>query len=207
MNGFNARRVPREELIDLLEKLNEFAAMHIDIFAVGGTALTLLGLKDSTRDIDFNIDSESGYNEIEKLFGKMGFRKIGPNKWETDRGFYVDLFKSGYIFCVQLPEDYKKASKEIRNFGRIRLFAISAYDIITTKLGRGDSRDFDDIEVVFTKNRINLGKLAKRYVESMERSFVPNAKENMLFLLKKKLGIWGLKGSDKAVSMVEKWQT
>lgn len=198
--------IPKEQLMDLIGKLNEFSAMRIDIFAVGGTALTLLGLKDSTRDIDFNIDSEKGYKKIEKLFGQMGFKKIGPNKWETDIGFFIDLFQSGYIFCVQLPDGYQKMSKEIRNFGRIRLLAISPYDIIITKLGRSESKDFDDIKTILTKEKINLGKLAGRYIGAMENSLVPDARENMLLLLKEKMKSWDMKTDKDAIRRVEKWE-
>ncbi len=198
--------VPRQQLMELLEKLNEFSEKGIEIFAVGGTSLTLLGLKDSTRDVDLNIDSGKGHKEIEGLFLRMGFEKTGENKWKSDIGFHIDLFQGGYIFCVQLNEDYKKLSKEIRNFGRIRLMTISPYDIIITKLARGDERDFDDIRIVFEKERVDPGKLAERYIQTMGNSFVRNARDSMLFLLKGKMKEWGMKTSGEALRMVEEWQ-
>ena len=193
--------------MDIISKLNEFSGMPMDIYAVGGTALTLLGLKDSTRDIDFNIDSSKGYAEAEKLFLRMGFKKIGPTKWETDIGFFIDFYQEGYIFSVQLPADYEKTSIEIRNFGKIRLLAINPYDIIITKLGRSDSKDFDDIKTILMKERINLGKLADRYIRTMENSLVPNARENMLILLRKRMLEWNMKPDDTAIRKVEKWKT
>lgn len=193
--------------MDLLEKLNEFSLRPISIFAVGGTALTLLGLKDSTRDIDFNTESDKIRGQIEDLFERIGFKPIGGNKWETEMGFHIDLFSNGYIFCVQMPEDYAKISREIKNFGKLRLLAISPYDLIITKLARGDGRDFSDIKMLFRKESINLKKLAGRYIETMENSFVPMAKSNMLLLLKERLEEWGFKSSKEAIRMVEEWKT
>jgi hypothetical protein len=45
----------KSALIDLLEVLNEDLTKKITLVAVGGTAMTLLDLKDSTIDIDFTI--------------------------------------------------------------------------------------------------------------------------------------------------------
>lgn len=202
----NQSNVSRHQLMDLLEKINEFLDMRIDIFAVGGTALTLLGLKDSTRDIDFNVDSERGRKKMEDLFRAMNFKRISGFKWETDVGFQIDLFSNGYIFCTQLPDDYANLSREIRNFGRMRLFAISPYDIIIMKLGRGDSRDFDDIRIILGKKKIGLRKLADRYIKTMENSMVPNARENMLILLKERMREWDMKTDNMVIRKVEKWQ-
>ncbi len=203
----NQPDISRQQLMDLLEKINEFLDMRIDVFAVGGTALTLLGLKDSTRDIDLNIDSNDGRKKIEELFNAMNFKKTSGIGWETDVGFRIDLFSNGYIFCTQLPGDYAKLSKEIRNLGRLRLFAISPCDIIITKLGRGDGRDFDDIETIFRKEKIDVKKLADRFIKTMGNSMAPNAKGNMLILLKEKMKEWGIKADANAVEKVEKWQT
>ncbi len=192
--------------MDLLNKLNQFSEHRIDIFAVGGTALTLLDMKDSTRDVDFNIDSREGYEEIKKLFKNMDFNPIEENKWMTDIGFRIDLFEQGYIFCTQLLEDYQKKSKKIKDFGNIRLFAISPYDIIITKIARMDERDLEDIKTIFKKDKIDIKKLSERFIKTMDNSFISNANDNMLLLLKKKLAEWEIDTSEEAIKMVEKWQ-
>lgn len=202
----SAINVPREQLMDLIEKLGKFSGMPIDIYAVGGTALTLLGLKDSTRDVDLNIGSEKGYEEVKRIFAALNFERISENGWGSDAGFRIDLFKEGYIFSTQLSDDYKKISKEIRNFGKIRLLAISPYDIIITKLARMDGRDSDDIRTIFEKGSIDVIKLAGRFIETMENSLSSEARGNMLLLLKHRLKEWGFGKNEEAIRKVEKWE-
>ena len=47
----------KSALFDFLEALNEDLPKKITLVAVGGTAMTLLDLKDSTIDIDFTVPS------------------------------------------------------------------------------------------------------------------------------------------------------
>ena len=124
--------IGKTQLISWIRKIDRKMKRKITLVAVGGTAMTLLGLKPSTRDVDFCISSE-----YKKEFGKS----IGKT-------FRVDLFFDGYIFSEQLPEDYAEKSKEILVLRNITLKALSPVDIVVTKSARLNARDEEDIRAI-----------------------------------------------------------
>jgi hypothetical protein len=119
----------------LLEFLGEVEAELSDdivLVAAGGTALTLLKVKESTVDVDFTGPRES----------IQAFRKaldIIPH------GFKVDLWKDGQVFTQFLPDDYLERSVHIKQIRRVELRALAPIDIVVTKAGRLDERDMEDI--------------------------------------------------------------
>ncbi|MBI2110497.1 hypothetical protein HYT51_01835 [Candidatus Woesearchaeota archaeon] len=124
--------IDKTQLILWMKKVDKKMCRKITIVAVGGTAMTLLGLKPSTRDIDFCISSED----------KQEFEKA------IDKNFKVDLFFDGYIFSEQLPTDYAEKSKEILKLKNIILKILSPEDIVITKSARFNARDEEDIQSI-----------------------------------------------------------
>ena len=62
-------RLNRNQLLEIMEEWNRFLRRKVHLIACGGTAMTLLGVKSSTKDVDFmapNI-SEYKYQVFEKL--------------------------------------------------------------------------------------------------------------------------------------------
>ena len=54
-------RVSKTELLGFLDLFDQELDKNIGLIAVGGTAMTLLGIKASTKDIDFNIPSKEDF--------------------------------------------------------------------------------------------------------------------------------------------------
>ena len=134
----------------LLEAIDKELNKPIKLIAAGGTAMTLLGLKPSTIDIDFDLASE----DAEEL--KSALKRI-------PHGFRIDIFRDGMIFSQQLPEDYPAKCIEIKsNFKRIMIFALHPLDIIVTKIGRLDERDLEDIGSCINKFRITKEQIEER---------------------------------------------
>jgi len=141
--------IGKQKLIDFLEQIDKVLSSKIKLIAVGGTAMTLLGLKSSTLDIDFCLTS----NQNRKIFAKTSS--------ELPHGYRIDLYESGAIFSQQLPEDYEtKAIPISTKFKNLELFALSPLDIIVTKIGRLNERDWEDI-----KSCIKHAKLTKQQIK------------------------------------------
>ena len=142
--------IGRNELVKWLRSIDKKLHRKMTLIAVGGTAMTLLGLKSSTRDIDFCIKSED-----KKDFEKVLYKK-----------FKVDLFTDGYIFSEQLPADYSEKSKEIIRMKNIALKALNPIDIIITKAARFNARDEEDIEAL--SKHVDKDELIKRFNEVLK---------------------------------------
>jgi len=146
--------ITRKDLLEWLKKIDKKLTRKIIIIAVGGTAMTLLGLKSSTVDVDFCIEGKN----IET------FREL-----IKDSKFKVDLFQDGFIFSEQLPEDHIGISNRVETgMANIDLRTLSLLDIIITKIARYNERDEEDISAVLKKRNINKKELIKRFNQIKE---------------------------------------
>ncbi len=142
--------IGRNELVKWLRSIDRKLHKKLTLIAVGGTAMTLLDLKSSTRDVDFCLRSED----------KMEFEKV------LDRKFKVDIFTDGYIFSEQLPNDYSEKSKEIVRMKNITLKSLSPVDVIITKAARFNARDEEDIEAL--SRYVDKDELIRRFNEVLK---------------------------------------
>src|SRR3989338_553846 len=201
----NTKEVQANELFELLESLAPYLEIKIEMYALGGTALTILGIKPSTLDIDINIDSEKQYRHVCSIFQKIGFKKIGSLRWLTQEGLAFDLFYGSNILGTELLPDCLKLSKYIKSFGKIELYTLSPYDIIISKLARGDERDFIDIKHIFQHEHIDLKMFVDRYYKTMENSVVGQYKQKLLDLIEIKFTEWKFQKNKELIEVVKKW--
>ena len=137
--------IDKNDLISWLKNVDIKLDRKITLIAVGGTAMTLLGLKASTRDIDFCIDSKN----------------LAAFKRAIDNEFKVDIFVDGFIFAEQLPDDYADLAIDILQMEKIYLKALSPIDIVITKTARLNARDEEDIAAL--PKKIDRESLIKRF--------------------------------------------
>ncbi len=137
--------IGKEELLKWLHSIDKKIGRKITLVAVGGTAMTLLGLKPSTIDVDFCISSED-----KKIFEDVLGKK-----------FKVDIFVDGYIFSEQLPDDYMEKSKDVLELNKISLKVLGPVDIVITKSARLNARDEEDIRAI--AKYANKEELVKRF--------------------------------------------
>jgi len=168
----NPNATKLKELDDFLQLIADLDA-PIELFAIGGTAMVIKGIKESTKDIDFITTTE--YKEIKRLFELAGLREESNSKlcniWWLDN-IRIDVFYGGFILGTDLPDDWKKISEHIRDIGRLKLFILSWYDIIITKIARSEPRDIEDCIEIIKKESIDIRKLKERYYSIAETSLI-----------------------------------
>lgn len=139
----------KSRLLEFLEVLDNEMSRKITVVAVGGTAMTLLDLKPSTRDIDFTAP-EKDYDEFQRVLQNV------------PHGFEVHGWRDGTVFSHTLPDDYLEKSKPIANFKHIHLKALHPVDIVVTKIGRLNQRDLQDIKVCIEKSKLSKTQVEER---------------------------------------------
>ncbi|MHB8602611.1 MAG: DUF6036 family nucleotidyltransferase [Nitrosotalea sp.] len=153
------------KLFEFLKEVDQELARKVTVIAVGGTAMTLLGVKASTIDVDFTIPKDD-YAEFVMALNAV------------PHGFKVDHYKDGAVFSRILPKDYIVKSSLVKTrMKNITLYALSPTDIIVTKIGRLNDRDKDDIATCIEKFKITKSHIAKRaakieYVEREENYMI-----------------------------------
>jgi len=179
------RKSDLDTVLQLLADLDE----EIELFAIGGTAMVLKNIKESTKDIDFLTSCD--YEKLRKLLKAAGLREESPSKlcniWYLD-DIRIDLFYDAFIIGVTLPNDWKKLSEHIKDVGKIRLYILNWYDIIITKIARGEERDYQDIQAIIKEQKVDFKKLKERYYSLAEVSIIAEY-EYKFNLLEHLLGI------------------
>lgn len=104
-------------LFEFLDVIDSELPVDVTLVAAGGTAMTLLELKPSTKDIDFLVPHN--------------YRQFKETEQRIPHGYKIDAWPDGQVFSQQLPEDYLEKSLLITsNFTHITLKALHPIDIV-----------------------------------------------------------------------------
>jgi hypothetical protein len=137
-------------LLDFLEEIDKELQKRITLVAVGGTALTLLGAKPSTIDVDVTLPGDD-IDEFHRVLALV------------PHGFEVHCFQGSVIFSQDLPDDYLDKSSPVKTkMKNIELRTLSPLDIVVTKIARLDPRDKEDIATCIRKFRLTKEQVAER---------------------------------------------
>ncbi len=151
----NKKIVEKEGLIRTLQEVDAQIQEPAPLTAIGGTALTLLGLKDASWDIDFILEKK---DPVLKAAVTVEF-------W--NRGYDIQIQEKGLIVVTVLPKDYQKRSLEDEEISQklrnIKLRILSPLDIILTKLARFDTKDKKDIAGILEKFNFTFDVIERRF--------------------------------------------
>ena len=167
--------------ITKMEDLNDFLNLIADLnkplelFAIGGTAMLLKNIKESTKDIDFLTNEE--YGKIKEMFILAGLKEESSSKlcniWRLGK-VRIDIFYDGFIMGVPFPKDWKEKSEKIKEIGKVKLYILNWYDLIITKISRSEKRDIEDVISIIKTQDIDFKFLKKRYYSIAETSLISN---------------------------------
>ena len=105
--------------LQLLADLNE----ELELYAIGGTAMILKNIKETTKDIDFLTTKNQ--ESIRKLFNLAGLKEKDDSKlcniWYLD-SIRIDLFYDEFIFGISFPSDWKDKSEHVKDIGKVKLY-------------------------------------------------------------------------------------
>ncbi len=69
----NEYRLDKNELLDHMRAWNRILKRKVHLIACGGTAMTLLGVKESTKDVDFMVPDTREHSYLMKQLPVMGY--------------------------------------------------------------------------------------------------------------------------------------
>ncbi|MBC8552022.1 MAG: hypothetical protein ISR96_05185 [Nitrospira sp.] len=163
-------RIDKQTLLDELQQWNSFLKRKVHLIACGGTALTLLGIKPSTKDVDFMVPVEAEHKYLIKTIKKLGYEQKTASGWQrVGHVFRYDLFSGNKIHTTELLRSPLEEGQHIllKEFSHIYVGVLNEYDLITSKLFRGTNVDFDDclMLVKAQKGTINIEHLQNHFRE------------------------------------------
>jgi hypothetical protein len=163
-------RIDKKRLVDTIAVWDSYLHRKIHLVACGGTAMTLLGIKDSTKDVDLLVPEEKEYEYLIKILQELGYKSVSVYGWARDGGFIFDLFKGKRVHTTELLESPLKVGNHavVKEFNFVTLGVLNFYDLVISKLFRGSGVDVDDcLMLLRTKSKeIHMDVLKKRYEET-----------------------------------------
>jgi hypothetical protein len=162
-------RINKQGLLDTLSSWDGFLKKKVHLIACGGTAMTLLEIKESTKDIDLIIPNTDEHEYIIKVLRQLGYKSTSGWGWSRDGGFVFDLFKGKYIITELLESPLENGNHFlVKEFSHIYLGVLNYYDIIISKIFRSSSVDINDCLLLLRskKDEIDFRKLEDRFRET-----------------------------------------
>ena len=162
-------RIDKQGLYDRLGVWNGFLKRSVSLIACGGTALTLIDVKPSTKDIDLLVPNINEHRYLIKTLEELGYRSASGSGWARDDGFIFDIFPGKRVHTTELLSSPLAAGNNvpIKEFSYIYLGVLNHYDILISKLFRGALVDMEDC-MALVKSRFSEIDM-KRFVEPLER--------------------------------------
>ena len=143
------------------KKLNK----KINVYAVGGTAMMFLGLKEATLDIDLVFENEKDRVEFKEALKSLGYEELDAvivygkkeNKPEMltlgDERF--DLFVKEVIDFI-FSENMQKRAKQLHQFGDNFMLKIAdPLDIFLMKCATDRLKDLDDARSIVNSTKMD----------------------------------------------------
>ncbi|MFB0527704.1 MAG: DUF6036 family nucleotidyltransferase [bacterium] len=156
--------------MDRIGVWDSFLKRKVRLIACGGTALTLLGVKASTKDIDLIVPDLTEYKYLINNLRQLGYESASGWGWTRGDGFIFDLFRGKKVHTTELLDSPLDKGNHIliREFNHIYLGVLNYYDLIIVKLFRATTVDIEDCLSLMKDKRqeIDLNLLEKRFRET-----------------------------------------
>jgi hypothetical protein len=163
-------RANKELLLSRLADWDSFLKKRVRLIACGGTALTLLGVKPSTKDIDFIVPDLEEYEYLVRILNQLGYESVTGSGLRRGNDFVFDLFRGPRVHTTDLLESPLEAENNIlvKEFSYIYLGVLNFYDLLISKLFRGTSADIEDCLALMKhkENEIDIQIFEKRFRET-----------------------------------------
>ena len=188
-------RIDKQGLLDKISVWDSFLKRKVHLIACGGTALTLLGVKASTKDIDLIVPDLTEYKYLINNLKQLGYKSASGWGWTRGDGFIFDLFRGKKVHTTELLDSPLDKGNHIliKEFSHIYLGVLNYYDLIIVKLFRATTVDIEDCLSLMKDKRqeIDLDLIEKRFRETasfdVSEDKVNDNWEHFLKMIKKKV--------------------
>jgi len=163
-------RLNKNWLLDTLGEWNRFLKRKVHLIACGGTAMTLLGVKPSTKDIDFMAPRKREHDYLAKQLKALGYKQVTGSGWKRDgENFRFDIFCGNCIHTTELLDSPLEEGRHsiLLEFSYLYIGVLNDYDLISSKLMRGTRVDFEDCLglVEYHRAQIDIQRLINHFRE------------------------------------------
>ncbi len=167
----------KEELDALLVAVGNKIARPVNIYMIGGCALSFKGLKERTKDIDIIIQRKQDFDEFDAAMRKSGFTSITDRENEfylTALAVYrkeesrIDVFLYQVGKMLVLTESMVKRTQKYKEYGKLTVYLVANEDIFLFKMMTSRQDDIFDCDRIM-KEGIDYDVLYQEIVEQSKK--------------------------------------
>lgn len=148
---------------EFLDKLDGWLSKSVGVYLLGGSAMTVRGLKDQTEDIDLALGITAEFEHVYQALREQGFEVTseptesfeGVGKTielhHPERGFQIDLFERQVVGKVWITDRMHDRAEAFWTGEYATAYVLSDEDMFLLKavsggdLGSGRRRDIEDM--------------------------------------------------------------
>jgi hypothetical protein len=155
--------VERQQL--LLLNISKMLKKPVTAYAVGGTAMMFLGLKEATLDIDLVFSDKKSKDALMKAAIELGYRKMDAIRVYGAKRNIPDMLTRGDerfdLFVIDVidftfSDEMMKRASDTHQFGdKLTLKIADPHDIILMKCATDRLKDKDDVKAILLNKIIN----------------------------------------------------
>jgi hypothetical protein len=152
-----------EAIKEFLKEFDSWLSASVTVYLLGGSAMTVRGLKDQTEDIDLAVGVISEFEHVHQTLTSKGFTVVDePTEsfedvgktvelHHEDRGFRIDLFERQIVGKVWITDRMDNRAEEFWTGRCVTVFILSDEDMFLLKavsggdLASGRRRDIEDM--------------------------------------------------------------
>ncbi len=183
----------------LLLTLGRALRRRLQAYAIGGTAMMLLGLKAETKDIDIVFLNEADRAEAYRAAQALGYEPMNPRtvyKNKENRPFLlrrgddrIDLFTRA-IITATFSESMRRRAMPTHEFGNLLLTVTDPHDVIILKAVTDRPKDREDARAILERVRIDWTLITSEVKAQIALGHQRAMFETIQFLLDlRKLGV------------------
>jgi len=152
-----------EAIKTFLEEFDSWLSESVTVYLLGGSAMTVHGLKDQTEDIDLALGVVSEFEHVYQTLTSQGFSVVGePTEsfegvgktvelHHAERGLQIDLFERQVVGKVWITDRIHDRAEKFWTGSHVTARILSDEDMFLLKavsggdLGSGRRRDIEDM--------------------------------------------------------------
>jgi hypothetical protein len=174
--GFDSDYVKGE-----LQKLVPKIRSKIAVYTAGGAAMALMDLKESTKDIDVVVETETDEKTLVSALREIGYAEPGETPTivyqrmlardivENSEGFRWDVFERIVAGKLQLSKAMIERSQGYMSIGNLSLSLLSKEDIFLMKGVTERERDLEDMRLL-AESGLQWGEIESECLSQTESS-------------------------------------
>lgn len=193
------KKFGEKDLIQALDAIGSKLTKKLRINLIGGCAMTFIGAKVATKDIDVVLRSTEDVKLLVKAMEDTGFshvEKLGKEYWalgawvimERDDGMRFDVFDRQVCGALEISGGMESRAKQYKIFGNLDIYLMSSEDIVLFKGITDREDDLDDMRILIER-RIDWNVVEKECKSQKDGGKWARALVDKLLELKKTYGI------------------